>query len=288
LTVHEVDLCLAGAAAEIVTKVTPDWVFHLAAHGAYSWQTDAAQICRVNLMATIELIDAVERTGVNAFVHAGSSSEYGFKDHPPDEHERPEPNSAYAVAKTAATMYCCHRAEAADVPVVTLRLYSVYGALEDPRRLVFVLLERGLAGELPALVSPDTARDFVYVGDVCDALIRAAARAATNAGGVYNVGSGQQTTIRELVDCVRELLDISVEPDWGSHPQRIWDTATWCANTTRIARDLQWVARTNIRDGLGRTLDSMTAGPVPRNARIRARRSGSVASAATRAFHSAR
>src|SRR6202041_3738877 len=98
--------------------------------------------------------------------------------------------------------------------------------------LDFVLLQHGLAGELPALVSPDPARDFVYVGDVCDALIRAAARAATNAGGVYNVGSGQQTTIRELVDCVRELLDISVKPDWGSHPQRIWDTATWCANTT--------------------------------------------------------
>jgi dolichol-phosphate mannosyltransferase len=254
LNAHQVDLAVPGSAKALMEEVEPEWVFHLAAHGAYSWQTDARQICEANLLATIELADAAERAGVLAFVHAGSSSEYGFKDHPPDERERPEPNSTYAVAKAAATMYCSHRASVGDLPAVTLRLYSAYGPYEDPRRLVFTLLKRGVEGRLPPLVAPETARDFVYVEDVCDALVRAAERAGGAAGEIYNVGSGRQTTLRELVDCVRELLAIRVEPVWGTHPRRGWDTDVWCASTSRIERDLGWSAATSIEEGLRETL----------------------------------
>ena len=259
LIVHEVELGLPGVADLLVREVSPEWIFHLAAHGAYSWQTDSRRICQANLLATIELVDAAEREGVHAFVHAGSSSEYGFKDHPPDERERPEPNSAYAVAKVAATMYCSHRASVAGFPAVTLRLYSVYGALEDPRRLVYTLLKHGLEGKLPPLVSPETARDFVYVEDVCEALVLAAERATLRAGEIYNVGSGHQTTLREMVDCVRELLAISVEPDWGAHPQRAWDTDVWCASTKHIVHDLDWWPRTEIDEGLRRIIAWMMA-----------------------------
>jgi nucleoside-diphosphate-sugar epimerase len=252
--VHEVNLGLPGAAGALVSDVSPEWIFHLAAHGAYSWQTDSRQICQANVLATMELVDAAERHSVKAFVHAGSSSEYGFRDHAPDEHERPEPNSAYAVTKAAATMYCSHRANAGGLPAVTLRLYSVYGAYEDSRRLVFALIRHGLEGRLPPLVSPETARDFVYVQDVCDALVLAAEKAAERAGEIYNVGSGHQTTLRELVDCVRDLLAIQIEPDWDTHPQRTWDTDKWCASTKRIAHELKWSARTGIAEGLAHTI----------------------------------
>jgi UDP-glucose 4-epimerase len=270
--VHDTDLSVPGTAAALVRDVSPEWIFHLAAHGAYSWQTDSRQICQANLLATIELVDTAEREGVQAFVHTGSSSEYGFKDHPPDEHERPEPNSTYAVSKAAATMYCSHRASAGGLPAVTLRLYSVYGALEDPRRLVFALLRHGLEGCLPPLVSPETARDFVYVEDVCEALVLAAEKAGETAGEVYNVGSGRQTTLRELVDRVRGLLAIQVEPDWSTHPQRAWDTDVWCASTTRIARDLEWSATTSMDEGLRQTVSWMRTTRVATPRRLPRRR----------------
>jgi UDP-glucose 4-epimerase len=261
VVVHQLDLGIPGAAGALISDAAPEWIFHLAAHGAYSWQTNIERICQANLLATMALVEAAEGAGVQAFVHAGSSSEYGFKDHPPDEDERPDPNSAYAVTKTAATMYCRHRAQAAGLPAVTLRLYSVYGAREDSRRLVYALLRHGLQGGLPPLVGPDTARDFVYVEDVCDALVRAAENAAERAGEIYNVGSGHQTPLRELVDRVRELLLLLVEPQWGTHPQRPWDTNVWCASTERIARDLGWSATTDISDGLRGTIAWMTANP---------------------------
>jgi dolichol-phosphate mannosyltransferase len=218
-------------------------------------------ICEANLHATIDLADAAECHSVQAFVHAGSSSEYGFKDHPAQEDERPDPNSTYAVTKAAATMYCRHRACEGSLPAVTLRLYSVYGALEDPKRLVATLLMEGRQRCLPPLVSPDTARDFVYVEDVCSAFALAAEHAGEVAGEIYNVGSGRQTTLRELVQCVRVLLEIPEEPRWGTHAQRKWDSDLWCASTTRIARDLGWSAMTDIDDGLRRTLGLMAENP---------------------------
>jgi dolichol-phosphate mannosyltransferase len=258
---HDIDLTAPGVPDPLVGEVSPHWIFHLAAHGAYSWQTDTRRICEANLRTTIDLADAAERHGVRAFVHAGSSSEYGFKDHPAREEERPDPNSTYAVTKAAATMYCRHRARDGSLPAVTLRLYSVYGLLEDSRRLVSTLLTEGLQQCLPPLVSPDTARDFVYVEDACGAFVLAAQHAEEVAGGIYNVGSGRQTTLRELVERVRTLFQIPDRPSWGTHPQRKWDSDRWCASTMRIASDLGWTASTDIERGLRRTLELMSVSP---------------------------
>jgi UDP-glucose 4-epimerase len=271
LIVHDVELTAPGVARCLVEDVAPEWVMHFATYGAYSWQTDAARICATNLGVTIELVDAAERAGVRAFVHAGSSSEYGFKDHAPTEEERPDPNSTYAVAKAAATMYCRYRAHAAGLPAVTLRLYSVYGALEDERRLIPTLLRHALRGTLPPLVAPETARDFVYVEDVCEAFLRAAEMGTALSGGIYNVGSGRQVTLRELVDCVRAVLTVHAQPSWGSYPRRRWDTNVWYASTDRIVRDLGWSASTDIEAGLRRTIASMV-GDATNDARpVRAR-----------------
>lgn len=218
-----------------------DLVFHLAAHGAYSWQEDDRAILETNLLGTVNALDAGTRVVV-----AGSSSEYGPKPHAPAEDEVLEPSSAYAVGKAASTLYAVQRG------AVVLRLYSVYGRWEEPDRLVPTLLARGLGGELPPLVSPGVARDFVHVDDVCEAFV-AAARAEP--GRVYNVGSGRQTTVAEVVETARRLLGVEAKPQWGSMPDRAWDTETWVANPGRIRRELNWEARIGLEEGLAGTLE---------------------------------
>src|SRR5207249_3936791 len=161
-----------------------------------------------------------------AFLHAGSSSEYGDKKYPPKETEWLDPNSNYAVAKASATMFCRYTSISQNVPITTLRLYSAYGPFEEPNRLVPKLIIHGFKGDFPLLVSPDTARDFIYVEDVCDAFIQAATKAHAR-GSVYNLGTGVQTTLREAVEAVRHELKIAAEPQWGSMPARIWDTNVW-------------------------------------------------------------
>src|SRR5712692_3415124 len=107
---HEIDLRDKEALTALVAQIRPDWIFHLAAHGAYSTQTDLAQMIQTNIVSTANLLDACLSTGFDAFINTGSSSEYGFKDHAPGETEWLDPNSHYAITKATATMLCRYTA----------------------------------------------------------------------------------------------------------------------------------------------------------------------------------
>lgn len=255
----DVDLRDEDAVRRLVHRVAPEWTFHLAAHGAYAWQQDARRILDTNLSATVALIDACRESGCDAFVHTGSSSEYGFKDHAPSEEELTEPNSRYALSKAAATLFCRYVAQYEDFPAVTLRLYSVFGPYEDPRRLVPAVVMHARRNELPPLVAPEVARDFVWVDDVVEALLLAAEAARHRAGGVYNVGSGVQTSMAELVRLAQRVLEVDAEPIWGSMAGRAWDASCWVADIRRVQAELGWQPRTDLAEGLRRTAAWLSA-----------------------------
>lgn len=261
LAAHLVDLTDVAATQRLLRRLRPAHVFHLAAQGAYSWQTDAAEILSTNLLATRGLALAAVEAGVESLVHAGSSSEYGRKAQPPPEDALPEPESDYAIAKLAATQFCRQLARRSGVRMPTLRLYSAYGPWEEPRRLVPALLVHGLEGEWPPLTDPATARDFVWVGDVVDALLLAAACPLADPGAVFNIGTGRQTRLAEIVALVRDVLGIGAEPAWQTMPGRAWDTDAWQAEPSRAWRELGWVARTGLREGLAQTAEWLRAEP---------------------------
>jgi len=261
---HEVDLADAAALAGVVGVIRPDWIFHLAAYGAYSWETDPARMVQTNFNGTMNLVEACLKTGFEAFVNTGSSSEYGFKDHPPSETEWLEPNSHYAVTKASATLYCRYTAQSRNVRLPTLRLYSVYGPYEEPARLIPTLIVRGLSGELPPLADPNTARDYIYVEDVCDAYLLAATQAHQEPGAIYNVGTGVQTPLREVVELARKTMSINAVPQWGSLPGRSWDTQIWSANSRKIREALGWQPRHTLEQGFTMTLNWFGANPALR------------------------
>lgn len=262
LKVAAVDLLDDSEIDAGVRSVRPDWIFHLAAHGAYSWQRDAERIMQTNLVATVRLLAACQRHGFSAFVNAGSSSEYGFQSHAPREDELPEPNSDYAVMKAAATLHCRFVAQRDDLHVVTLRLYSVYGPWEEPGRLMPTLVARGLEGRLPPLVSPDTPRDFVSVRDAERAFLCAAQRTDVERGSVFNIGSGRQTTLREVVEVARKTMGVNEEPQWGTEPKRSWDAAVWVADPQRAREQLGWSAEDDLPTGFAHLADWLQDHPL--------------------------
>ena len=244
----------AEATRRCVAAIKPEWVFHLAVYGAYSWQTDVHQMIRTNVTSTVNLIEACLKTGFEAFINTGSSSEYGIKAHAPSEEAWVEPNSDYAVTKVSTTLYCRHIAQRDGVNLITLRLYSVYGPYEEPNRLIPNLVVYGLRGELPPLTDPDTARDFVYVEDVIEAYLRAANHPANEIGAVYNVGTGVQISLREVVQTAKQVMQISQEPVWGTMENRLWDTKSWVANHRKITAHLGWIPHYPFLDGLRSTV----------------------------------
>lgn len=247
--IHAADLRDAEATARAVAEARPERVFHLAAYGAYSSQTDIRRMAETHVVGTANLVEACLAAGVESLVHAGSSSEYGFTGHAPSEGERIDPNSPYAVTKAAATHYCRYASRRAKTPITTLRLYSVYGPWEEPTRLIPTLILKGLAGALPPLVNPDVARDFVHVDDVVEAFVLAAEDPSRALGAVYNVGTGVQTTIRQAVELARRVFRIAAPPRWGSMENRPWDTGTWVADARLIRERLGWSPRLDLESG---------------------------------------
>jgi nucleoside-diphosphate-sugar epimerase len=251
--VLELDLRDAAAIERAVAETQPQWIFHLAAHGAYSWQGDLAAMIDVNVAATAALLAAARAHDVRAFVNAGSSSEYGLKAHAPREDEWLQPNSHYAVTKAAGT-HLTALAATQGLRAVTLRLYSIYGPWEDPGRLIPALVREAARGALPPLAGPQTARDFVYVDDCCQALLRAAELGApAGAGATLNIGSGEQTRLDELVEIARAALGVQALPQWGTMEQRGWDTNVWVSDPRAADEHLGWRASTSLSEGLTRT-----------------------------------
>jgi dolichol-phosphate mannosyltransferase len=125
----------------------------------------------------------------------------------------------------------------------------VFGAYEDPNRLMPTLIKRGLKGEFPPLVRPETARDYVYIDDVVEAFLLAAGARGQQYGAIYNVGTGVQTTLREVVEVAKRVLEISEQPKWDSMPARSWDTNCWVSNCALINQDLGWKPKYSFEEG---------------------------------------
>ena len=258
---HEVELTDEASLAALVGQIRPDWVFHLAAYGAYPSQNDLRRMIATNIAGTCSLVQSCLKHGFEAFVNTGSSSEYGFKDHAPAEAELVEPNSHYAVTKASATLFCRHTAQKHGVRLPTLRLYSVFGPFEEPTRLIPTLILHGMEGKFPPLVNPKIARDYVHVDDVSEAYLLAATGPLEEMGAVYNVGTGVQTTLREVVEVAREVLQVPGAPAWGSMPDRAWDTSTWVADNRKIKRELGWEAHLSFGEGFRQTVEYFRRNP---------------------------
>jgi dolichol-phosphate mannosyltransferase len=252
----EVDLTSVAETRHMVEAVRPRTVLDCSAYGAYSFETDSELIYRTNFNSLVTLVELLDRNVLTAFVHAGSSSEYGSNSAGPGEAAPLMPNSDYAVSKAAAGLFISYAGKTLRLPIVNLRLYSVYGPLEDASRLIPNLVKHGIEGRYPPFVSPETSRDFVYVGDVCEAFLIAAARITPELyGESFNIGSGVRMKIRDLAETACKVFAIEKSPEFGSMHGRAWDLEEWYAAPAKAASLLGWSATTPLAEGLRRTAE---------------------------------
>ncbi|OJV30790.1 MAG: epimerase [Bacteroidetes bacterium 37-13] len=241
-----------------VEKVFKDFqfktIFDLAAYGAYSKQSDAELIHETNYMGLLNLLETASRYSVKAFVHAGSSSEYGLNCLAPKETDELLPNSHYAVTKAGAAHMIKFYGTIKEMPVLNLRYYSIYGAYEEPDRLIPTLIKRALQKEFPPLVQPEISRDFVYIDDAVLATLMAAnSNFDKTAGKSINIASGKKTTIRDIATVAKLLFEIPTEPHWGDFPNRKWDLKDWYGDASLAKELLNWQSETTLEQGLKAT-----------------------------------
>ncbi len=243
------DILSPNSVSQVFEKYKPRTVFNLAAYGAYSKQKNVNLTYETNVLGTVNILENCGEETV--YIHAGSSSEYGFNCSAPKENDEVQPNSHYAVSKVSAAYLIEFYAKVHQRKTLNLRLYSIYGDWEEPDRLIPKLIENARQGKYPPLVAPDISRDFVYISDCVEAFLDAALNVNSSiSGNSYNIATGTKTTMHELVETSKNAFQLKTEPVWGSMPNRAWDLVEWYGDASAAKNDLYWSARTSLKDGL--------------------------------------
>jgi UDP-glucose 4-epimerase len=239
-----------------------DAVVHIAGQASISKSFDNPENdLRVNVVGTLNVIDQMVAHGVSRLVYASSMTAYGEPQTIPTPESEPcIPISYYGVTKYAAERYVQVAGARTDVElsVTSLRMFNVYGerqSLTNPYQGVLaIFIGNVLRGE-PITIHADgkQTRDFVYVGDVVDAWLRILGDPGTR-GGVYNVGSGRETTIAELAQAVVRAFG---HDEWEIHtgPEQRGDLRRSCADVSALEQATGWRPHTSLDEGMRRTID---------------------------------
>lgn len=250
----DVDLSDRDKLEKIVIEIQPEIVFHTAAYGGDPAQKDLMAIFRSNFLGTANLVDSCKTVDLELFVNTGSSSEYGVKAAPMKEDDLLEPANDYGISKSAATMYCQAAARNDELPIITLRLFSPYGSFESPARLIPSVILACLRDERPRIASRSFVRDFVFIGDVMDAYL--IVTESKNLGGkIFNIGSGKQHSVGDVVDMIIKLTGAQVEPEIGGPSRWKTEPCMWQADISRARDCLGWRPKYELKRGLAASID---------------------------------
>lgn len=249
LHVYDDDLSKLVRLKKTISNIRPDCILHLAAHGAYSFETDVGEILKTNVFGTWNLLQATKDIEYKLFVNTGSSSEYGCKSSPMNEFDIVAPNSYYAISKVTATHLSTYLAKSWHKPIVTARLFSVYGPYEDPNRLFPTMLSTLEHHLRMKCSSPAIARDYISVDDVVDFFLNFS-ELKNHPGKVFNVGTGIQTTLKQVVEIVEIVTKKKLHTEWGVYKAREWDTDKWSADMTFTYNALSWRPKHDFKSGI--------------------------------------
>lgn len=231
-----------------------DTVFHLAAIASVPRSVEhPLESNRANAAGTLAVLRAASRAGVRRVVYAGSSSVYGDDPElPKRESMTPRPLSPYAVSKLAGEIYCAQAARHWGVETVSLRFFNVYGPRQDPNSpyaaVLPIFLARLSRGEPPPICGDGSqTRDFTYVGDVVQGLLRAAEVPGIS-GRVFNLAGGRPVSILDLARA------LAPETKPAFLPPRKGDILHSYADPAAVRQALGFAPETSLPDGLAATV----------------------------------
>ena len=211
----------------------------------------------VNLGGTLNLLNAARELGAQRFVLASTSAIYGDDPTSPKlETQLPRPISPYASSKLAAEHLCAVYHRCYGLESVALRYFNVFGPGQDPNSAYAAVIPRMIEllqrGELPIVYGDgEQTRDFIFVEDVVEANLRAAV-ASVEPGGIFNIASGQPTSLNGLLRALAGQFGVAPTADY--QPERVGDIRHSLADASKASAELGFTARTTLVDGLARTL----------------------------------
>ncbi|HYA32967.1 MAG TPA: GDP-mannose 4,6-dehydratase [Candidatus Bathyarchaeia archaeon] len=230
-------------------------VFHLAAqpHVGHALE-NPARTFETNTAGTVTLLEAIRHSpSVESLIFVSTAHVYGTPKYVPIDEDHPvhalEP---YAASKLAAEAFIAAYSSAYGIPTAIARLFNAYGPRQHPDFVVPSIIRQALAGDTLMLGNVSPTRDFTYVDDVVDALLRL----ADGGEGIYNVASGIEVSIETLITHVAQILgkQITVASQDVRRRSAAVEIERMWADISRI-KALGWQPRIDLDDGLARTIE---------------------------------
>ena len=167
-----------------------------------------------------------------------------------NENDETIPTTPYGISKLTQTKFAKFYSENMNLPIVTLRLFSVFGPFEEPGRLIFDIMTSIIKGKTIELSSPFPRRDFVYVSDVIEA-IETITTAKNIVGDIFNIGSGVMHSVEDVVNIALEIAKSDNRISWEIKQKRVFDDMTpWVSDTEKTKKILKWEPKYSFTDGL--------------------------------------
>jgi UDP-glucose 4-epimerase len=258
----EADVRDAEAMTALAQERGPELIFHLAAQiDVRRSVADPAFDASINVGGTANLLEAARAAGTRRFVFVSTGGAiYGEgegKQLPLGEDAAEEPLAPYGQSKLAGEGYVSLYRRLYGLSGVNLRLGNIYGPRQDPlgeAGVIAIFCGRLRGGEAPTVYGDGTqTRDYLYVGDVIEAALAAA---SSPANGSFNIGTGRETSVLELVELLRELGGVdSFAPEFA--PPRAGEVQRISLDSSRAADELGWQASVDLRQGLAQTLEAV-------------------------------
>jgi UDP-glucose 4-epimerase len=248
-TLHVADI---RSPDEVFDAARPEVVFHLAAQADVRTSVEQPdQDADVNVIGTVRILEAARRHDAQVVFSSTGGAIYGECDSPASEDAARQPLAPYGTSKLCGEEYLATWNRLYGTGHVALRFGNVYGPRQEPHGeagVVAIFMGLLLEGGAPKIYGDGRqTRDYVFVADAVDALVRAAGHAA----GVYNVGTGTETSVLELYDAIVRATGIEREPKHAD--ARVGELQRSVLDASAAERDLGWRAATSLDEGLART-----------------------------------
>lgn len=253
--VIETNLLDFAALVKLLTDLRPSIVFNLCGYGVDPGERDERTAFQINAELVRVVCEAMathrdpDWRG-QAVIHAGSALEYGESCGDLDEASVPHPTTLYGKSKLAGTLALDRACRQGLLKSLTARLFTVYGPGEHAGRLLPMLIEAARLGTDIPLTAGRQQRDFTFVGDVAEGILRLGI-CETMGETIVNLATGRLTTVREFVEVAAKIMHIQHDRlKWGALPTRSEEMHHLPLKLRRIRKLIDWIPSTTIEEGL--------------------------------------
>ena len=241
--------------ADLINSVTKhvDIIFHLAAHvGNIKSIEHPVRDAEINIVGSLNILQAAKNNGIKKIVYSSSAATLGEPEYLPIDEKHPtRPSSFYGVSKLSAEKYVLSYGQTYNIPVVCLRYFNVYGENQkyDAYGNVIPIFVERIIGNKDICIYGDgkQTRDFVNVKDVVQANVKSAKYASVNPA-VFNIGTGNRTSINELSAILKEIFHQDIKVNYA--PPRVGEVIDSCADINSARKYLKYEPEVSLHDGL--------------------------------------